>query len=180
MRHFVATILIAFLIMVGNQMEYETHPKDAQPELCMFLGKFSFSFRFMSEKLLTNEFIRYYSLKTFIDSLKLSDEAIINYKYQFRFISIVNISGFAAQYFFLAAFTLMCAMSCEVWLQLRYGKNEFKKVIQMLLFSFFVFSEAMQPMKSVTVLKFGLAMFFRSYFLSLLVLWKPSDLDAHQ
>ena len=42
MRHFVATILIAFLIMVGNQMEYETHPKDAQPELCMFLGKFSF------------------------------------------------------------------------------------------------------------------------------------------
>ena len=44
MRHFVATILIAFLIMVGNQMEYETHPKDAQPELCMFLGKFSFRF----------------------------------------------------------------------------------------------------------------------------------------
>ena len=40
MRHFVATILIAFLIMVGQQMEYETHPKDAQPELCMFLGKF--------------------------------------------------------------------------------------------------------------------------------------------
>ena len=40
--------------MVGNQMEYETHPKDAQPELCMFLGKFSF----MSEKLFTNKFIR--------------------------------------------------------------------------------------------------------------------------
>ena len=56
MRHFVATILIAFLIMVGNQMEYETHPKDAQPELCMFLGKFSF----MSEKLFTNEFIIYF------------------------------------------------------------------------------------------------------------------------
>ena len=56
MRHFVATILIAFLIMVGNQMEYETHPKDAQPELCMFLGKFSF--RFISEKLFTNELIR--------------------------------------------------------------------------------------------------------------------------
>ena len=69
MRHFVATILIAFLIMVGNQMEYETHPKDTQPELCMFLGKFSF--RFMSEKLLTDEFIRQYSLKIFIDSLYL-------------------------------------------------------------------------------------------------------------
>ena len=40
MRHFVATILIAFLIMVGQQMEYETHPKDALPEFCMFLGKF--------------------------------------------------------------------------------------------------------------------------------------------
>ena len=102
------------------------------------------------------------------------------YKYLFRFISILIISGFAAQYFFLAAFTLMCAMSCEVWLQLRYGKNQFKKVIQMLFFSFFVFSEVMQPMKSVTVLKFGFAMYFRSYFLSLLVLWKPSDLDAHQ
>ena len=49
MRHFVATILIAFLIMVGNQMEYETHPKDAQPELCMFLGKFSFRFNRVRE-----------------------------------------------------------------------------------------------------------------------------------
>ena len=35
-------------------------------------------------------------------------------------------------------------------------------------------------MKSATVLRFVLAMFFRSYFLSLLVLWKPSDLDVHQ
>ena len=58
------------------------------------------------------------------------------YKYLFRFISILIISGFAAQYFFLAAFTLMCAMSCEVWLQLRYGKNLFNKVIQMISFSF--------------------------------------------
>ena len=75
----------------------------------------------------------------------------------------------------------MCAMSCEVWLQLRYDKNQFQKVIQMLSFSFFVcFSEVMQPMKSATVLRFVLAMFFRSYFLSLLVLWKPSDLDVHQ
>ena len=102
------------------------------------------------------------------------------YKYLFRLISIVTISGFATQYFFLAAFTLMCAMSCEVWLQLRYGKYQFKKVIQMLIFSFFVFSEVMQPMKSVIVLKFGLAMSFHSYFLSLLVLWKPLDLDVHQ
>ena len=40
MRHFVATILIAFLIMVVNQMEYKDgHLKDIQPEFCLFLGK---------------------------------------------------------------------------------------------------------------------------------------------
>ena len=29
------------------------------------------------------------------------------------------LSGFASQYLFLASFTFMAAMSCEIWLQIR-------------------------------------------------------------